>query len=121
MSAKETAVIPIEELITNVCTWEQYAAEVIDYTSKCNITSITSYSPENIVGTYVLYPLYGDSPNTYTLVRILSRDLDFPLKICFFYTIENIFFLIGLNLWNFEFSSIEYHLDKHQHDAVTAW
>ncbi|CAH0564116.1 unnamed protein product [Brassicogethes aeneus] len=46
---------------------DQYAENVIEYTSRFNCANSLSYAPANITGKYVVYPSYGDFPDAYFL------------------------------------------------------
>lgn len=51
---------------------DQFACKLVNYTSRFNYTQSQSYAPQNITGRYVIYPSYGDFPDTYFLVCINS-------------------------------------------------
>lgn len=72
----EKRFFPVEMMIKDMTSWEQYAKTVINCTSRYNISFSISYAPVNLVGKYTKYPSYGDFPETYCLVssnlRIIS-------------------------------------------------
>nr|XP_971231.2 PREDICTED: F-box/LRR-repeat protein 4 [Tribolium castaneum] len=63
----EKKFIPVEIMVRDMNSWEQYAEKVINFTSRYNISFSISYAPDNLVGKYTKYPSYGDFPETYSL------------------------------------------------------
>ncbi|XP_044272670.1 F-box/LRR-repeat protein 4-like isoform X2 [Tribolium madens] len=67
LTETEKQFIPVEIMVNDMNTWEQYAEKVINFTSRYNISFSISYAPDNLVGKYSKYPSYGDFPETYSL------------------------------------------------------
>lgn len=49
---------------------EQYVSDVIDFSSQYGSDSSISFSAQNIVDRPTKYPVYGDFPETFAMVRI---------------------------------------------------
>lgn len=64
--------LPVENVI-KMTPLEQYVFRVHDYTSRYNNSSSSYYAPSNLIGKYEKYPAYGDYPETYILVSMLSH------------------------------------------------
>lgn len=47
---------------------EQYVNKVLDYTQRYNNSNSSYYAPSNLIGKPEIYPLFGDVPETYSLV-----------------------------------------------------
>lgn len=50
---------------------EQYVNKVLDYTQRYNNSNSSYYAPSNLIGKPERYPLFGDVPETYSLVSNL--------------------------------------------------
>lgn len=52
---------------------EQYVSDVIDFSSQYGSDSSISFSASNIVDRPTKYPVYGDFPETFAMVRTLPK------------------------------------------------